>query len=84
MRRGDLDSAQRIHERMALEKLKSSNLSKVRVGIQEVAELGGQRPFRKGFNALATELARRRKWAVRFEILDALNVVAGPIRKGYE
>jgi hypothetical protein len=83
MKSGDLDRANAIHRQQAIEKLRSSKLSKARLGLQEIIEHGSELPFEAGFNALTSELARRRKWSLRFEILDALIIVAEPIRKQF-
>jgi hypothetical protein len=83
MKRDDLKAALEVHERSALKKLKSPDLKEASIGVQEVAALGADRPFKRGFNALAKELARRRDWSLRLAIVEALIVVAKPVRELY-
>ena len=84
MKKQNPRAARRVHEQSALRKLKSSDISKARIGIQEIAALGANYPFEKGFNALAEQLARRRSWLLKLEIIDALIVVAKPIREQFK
>jgi hypothetical protein len=84
LKEDDLTRAKDIQIEMALKKLQSTSVELASVGAHEIAEYGGDAPFRKGFNALATELGRRRNWDLRFAILDALVAVAKPIRAEFE
>jgi hypothetical protein len=71
-----------VHVQNALWKLTSPSESECRIGVQELAALGASTSLTRGFDALADELASRREtWSLRFEILKALDDIAGPIRE---
>lgn len=77
----DKDGAFNVMKERAIDKAKSNDIDKALVGVQEIEAIGAVRPFGKGFNALAHELARRRSWRIRIPIFDALSIIIVPIRE---
>jgi hypothetical protein len=84
MKKGDLDQAVVIQRRHALRKLRSNRVSEAIIGAREVAELGSQEPFERGFRELVRQLHRRHNWELKFVIVEALYRVMGPLRSRYE
>jgi hypothetical protein len=84
MKKPDLGQAIVIERRKALRKLRSNDVSEAKIGAQEVAALGSRVPFEGGFRELAKQLNRRYNWDLKFEIVEALHQVMGPLRSRYE
>ena len=70
--KGDRNGIVRAQKILALEKLKTKNRRKLMAGITYIEELGGKEPFYEGFDALATELIKRKDLEVRLRIAKAL------------
>jgi hypothetical protein len=76
----DLEGAAVVLRKEAIRKLKHGDVTEAILGAQEIAEHGATTPFEEGFRALCHELKRRRSWALRFEIVEALGRITGPLR----